>query len=263
MSTEQSSKDVFQDSDFISKEEVGTPQIRTHVDRVASGVAIVDDNFDNVVVAYDVGVCVLAVNNGIGGLVTGVENSEESRDFGFYVGYVVDCEARGVISHCLLALRAKGFYLPILVKIHARLNIECNPLSDRLEEGLLIVWDETEIIVESTGIRRECRLCFRQRLGGVVNEISSSVKRNARTRITVKHIRIHGANKGIVLAWGTGLSGDKHTVPLTSRNIDQVGTLLDCVNAVNFDDSHLMLIELEKERGKIGDTEWIRSQHFL
>ena len=103
-----SSKDMFQDSDFISKEEVGTPQIRTHVDRVASGVAIVDDNFDNVVVAYDVGVCVLAVNNRIGGLVTGVENSEESRDFGFYVGYVVDCEARVVISHCLLALRAKG-----------------------------------------------------------------------------------------------------------------------------------------------------------
>lgn len=101
---------MFQDSDFRSKEKVGTPQTRTHVDRVASGVAIVNDNFDNIVMAYDVGVCVLAVNNGIRGLVTGVENSEESRDFGFYVGYVVDCEARGVVSHCLLALRAKGVF---------------------------------------------------------------------------------------------------------------------------------------------------------
>ena len=73
-----------------------------HVDWVAAGVAIVDHDFDNVVVAYDVGICVLAIDDWIGGFVAGVKDCVESRNFRFYVRITVDGEARTTVNNNLL-----------------------------------------------------------------------------------------------------------------------------------------------------------------
>lgn len=57
------------------------------------------------------------------------------------------------------------------------------------------------------------------------------------------------------MARSSGLGGYEHTHTLTSSKIDQVRGFLLGVNAVNLDDSHVMLVELDQERGEIGHVD--------
>ena len=64
------------------------------VDRMATGVVVVDDYFDYVVMVHDGGVCRVAIDGGIGGLLARAQDCVESGDFWCHVSNIVHCKPR-------------------------------------------------------------------------------------------------------------------------------------------------------------------------
>lgn len=82
--------------------------VAVHVDGVAAPVVVVDYDFYHVEMVEDVGVGVLAVDEGVGGGGAGGEGGVEGGDEGFDEGGVVDCKA--VEWGVLVAIGWVGFF---------------------------------------------------------------------------------------------------------------------------------------------------------
>ena len=110
--------------------------VAVDVERVAAAVEVVDDDFDDVVVLEELGVCGFSVDDGVRGGFSDAEGGVEGGDFWFDVGLVVDCESdiRGFSEE--MWERDWGWaWLPVLVVYYAGVHIQYDLAGDGLEQG--------------------------------------------------------------------------------------------------------------------------------
>lgn len=77
-------------SRFFFRTDNGLESMSVQVERMFAGVIVVEDYLDNLVLFENVGVDVGPVNGSIGGRGTSGKSSVKSRDFGRYVGNIVE-----------------------------------------------------------------------------------------------------------------------------------------------------------------------------
>ena len=132
----------------------------------------------------------------------------------------------------------------------------------RLEKRRMVVWNEIKIIEKPARIRRDGWWISRKRFIRVINEIPCRIERIWTVREAVKHGRIHSANEGVILVSGL-FSGNQDAHALASGEIYNVLTFLGYgVNAIDFDDGHLVLIEFDKKRRECGHIDYSRHVGF-
>lgn len=148
--------------------------------------------------------------------------------------------------------------LPVLVEVNAGFDVEGYLVGYMLEKRRVVVWNEIEIIKEAAGIRRDGRWISRKRLIRVINEIPRRIERVRTVREAVEHGRIHSANESVILISGW-FSGNQDAHALASGEIYDVLTFLGYgVNAIDFDDGHLVLIEFNEESSECGHVDYSR-----
>ena len=140
----------------------------------------------------------------------------------------------------------KGKVLPILVEINAGFDVEGYLMGHASEERRMVVWDKGKIIDEAAGVGREGWGFSWEGFVFVINEVTGCIERVCAVRVAVEHIGVHGANEGVILVGGLfGSYQDAHT--LAGGKIYKVSFLGYGVNTIHFDDSHFVLIKLDKE----------------
>ena len=128
-----------------------------------------------------------------------------------------------------------------------------------LKERRLIIRHQIKIIEKPTRIRRDSRWVCRKRFIRVIYEVSSCVERIRTIWETIKHSRIHSTQESVILVIGL-FSGYEDAYALPRGEVDDVLIFLsDCVDAIDFDDGHLMLIEFDEERSECRHVDY--SQH--
>ena len=146
----------------------------------------------------------------------------------------------------LLSNGGKGKVLPILVEINAGFDVEGYLMGHASEERRMVVWDKGKIIDEAAGVGREGWGFSWEGFVFVINEVTGCIERVCAVRVAVEHIGVHGANEGVILVGGLfGSYQDAHT--LAGGKIYKVSFLGYGVNTIHFDDSHFVLIKLDKE----------------
>ena len=132
----------------------------------------------------------------------------------------------------------------------------------RLEKRRVIVRNEIEIIEKPARVRGDGRWIRRKRFIRVINEVTRCIERIRTIREAVEHGRIHSANEGVILVSGL-FSGNQDAHALASGEIYDVLSFLGYgVNAIDFDDGHLVLIEFNKERRECGHVDYSRHVRF-
>lgn len=71
------------------------------MERVATGVEVVDDNLDDFILLQDKGVCVFAVYSWVVGLFAGAKGSVESGNLGVCVGDIVEEGVVGAVAEII------------------------------------------------------------------------------------------------------------------------------------------------------------------
>ena len=148
-------------------------------------------------------------------------------------------------------VRRKGGVLPVLVEKDAGFDVEGYRVGHAGEERRVVVWDEREIINKAAGVGREGWGFSWEGFVRVINEVAGCVERVCAVWVTIEHVGIHGADEGVVFVGGL-FGGYQDAHALAGGEIYKVSFLSYGVDAIDFDDGHLVLIKLDKEGGECG-----------
>ena len=119
----------------------------------------------------------------------------------------------------------------------------------------MVVRDKGEIINEAAGVGRESWGFSWEGLVGVINEVAGCVERVCAVWVAVEHGGVHGSDEGIVLVGGF-FGGYQDAHALASGEIYKVSWLgFYGVDAIDFDDGHLVLVKFDKEGGECGHVD--------
>ena len=119
----------------------------------------------------------------------------------------------------------------------------------------MVVWNEGEIINEAAGVGTEGWGFSWEGFVRVINEVAGCVERVCAVWITVEHIGVHPADKGVVFVGGL-FGGYQDAHALAGGEIYKISLLGYGIDAIDFDDGHLVLIELDKEGGECGHVDY-------
>ena len=145
--------------------------------------------------------------------------------------------------------------LPILVEKNAGFDVEGYLVGHASEERRVVVWDKGIIINEAASVGREGWGFSWEGFLRVIYKVAGCIERVCAVWVTVEHAGVHGADEGVVLVGGL-FGGYQDAHALASSEIYKVSLLGYGVNAINFNDGHLMLIKLDKEGGERGHVDY-------
>ena len=196
--------------------------VAVQVKGVATVVEVIEADLHDGIVPEDIWVAIDAVDDGVGGIGAGGEGRVEGGH---------DLADIGNIVHGS----------PVLAVNRLEEKVDADDLIRRRQEGFLVIGNEVEIVISVEGL--DDRLGWERGIV-VIDKMAGDIRLQVIGDGWIEHVEVEAGQESVILVRSM-FCGEKDTISLSCRNIDTVDGLLLSIDAIDFNNCQLVLIELE------------------